>query len=55
MMDKSSFPVAAKDYAKLLGHPLGDPFLPTMASPPAQIENLRRELKKAGLLWESAK
>ncbi|MCL2478744.1 MAG: dihydrodipicolinate synthase family protein [Treponema sp.] len=50
MMDKSSFPVAAKDCANLLGRNVGKPFLPNKCSSPAQIENLRRELEKAGLL-----
>jgi 4-hydroxy-tetrahydrodipicolinate synthase len=49
MMDKSSFPVATKDYANLLGHSLGHPYLPNLPSPPAQMENLRQALKKAGL------
>ena len=50
MMDKSSFPVATKDYANLLGINAGGPFLPNKPSPPAQIENLRKELEKAGFL-----
>ena len=49
-MDKSSFPVATKDYANLLGRNIGKPFLPNKCSPPAQIENLRNELIKAELL-----
>jgi 4-hydroxy-tetrahydrodipicolinate synthase len=50
MMDKSSFPVATKDYAGLLGHSLGNPYPPNLPSPPGQMEKLRQELKKAGLL-----
>jgi 4-hydroxy-tetrahydrodipicolinate synthase len=50
MMDKSSFPVATKDYANLTGHSLGNPYPPNLPSPPGQMENLRRELEKAGLL-----
>jgi 4-hydroxy-tetrahydrodipicolinate synthase len=50
LMDQSSFPVAAKDYANLRGRGLGIPFLPNKPSPPAQMENLRQELIKAGLL-----
>jgi 4-hydroxy-tetrahydrodipicolinate synthase len=50
MMDKSSFPVATKDYANLLGRNLGNPYPPNKPSPPAQMENLRRELIKAGLI-----
>jgi 4-hydroxy-tetrahydrodipicolinate synthase len=50
MMDKSSFPVASKDYVGLTGRQAGEPFLPNLPSPPAQMENLRKELVKAGLL-----
>ena len=50
MMDKSSFPVATKDYARLRGRKAGNPYLPNKCSPPNQIENLRKELEKAGLL-----
>jgi 4-hydroxy-tetrahydrodipicolinate synthase len=50
MMDKSSFPVATKDYANLLGKNLGNPYLPNKPSPSPQMENLRRELIKGGLL-----
>ncbi|MCL1993683.1 MAG: dihydrodipicolinate synthase family protein [Spirochaetes bacterium] len=49
-MDKSSFPVATKDYANLRGRKAGAPYLPNKCSPPAQMENLRMELEKAGLL-----
>jgi 4-hydroxy-tetrahydrodipicolinate synthase len=49
-MDKSSFPVAAKDYANLLGRKVGDPYPPNAPSPPAQMEKLRQELRRAGLL-----
>jgi 4-hydroxy-tetrahydrodipicolinate synthase len=50
MTDKSSFPVAAKDLANLRKHYVGKPFLPNKCSPPAQMENLKQELIKAGLL-----
>jgi 4-hydroxy-tetrahydrodipicolinate synthase len=50
MTDKSTFPVAAKDCANLRGRELGGPYLPAKPSPPAQMEKLRRELAKAGLL-----
>ncbi|MDR2739039.1 MAG: dihydrodipicolinate synthase family protein [Treponema sp.] len=50
MMDKSSFPVATKDYGNLRGRDVGDPYLPNKSSPPAQMENLRQELIRAGLL-----
>ena len=49
-MDKSSFPVATKDYANLLGLELGAPYLPTKNSTPSQLEGLREQLVKAGLL-----
>ena len=49
-MDKSSFPVAAKDYANLLGRNIGKPFLPSKNSPCGQLENLENELKKAGFI-----
>jgi 4-hydroxy-tetrahydrodipicolinate synthase len=50
LMDRSSFPVAVKDYANLRGHRVGAPYLPNKPSPPAQMENLRQELIKAELL-----
>jgi 4-hydroxy-tetrahydrodipicolinate synthase len=50
LMDKSSFPVATKDYANLLGRKAGKPYLPNKPSPSGQIENLRKELEKAGML-----
>ncbi|MBP5162761.1 MAG: dihydrodipicolinate synthase family protein, partial [Spirochaetales bacterium] len=49
-MDKSSFPVATKDYANLLGLELGAPYLPTKNSTPEQLEGLRQQLVRAGLL-----
>jgi 4-hydroxy-tetrahydrodipicolinate synthase len=49
LMDKSSFPVATKDYANLRGRKLGNPYLPNKPSPEAQMENLKKELGKAGL------
>lgn len=49
-MDKSSFPVATKDYANLLGLELGAPYLPTKNSTPSQLEGLKDQLVKAGLL-----
>jgi 4-hydroxy-tetrahydrodipicolinate synthase len=50
MMDKSSFPVASKDYARLIGRQAGNSIRPSLNSPPAQMENLRKELVRAGLL-----
>jgi 4-hydroxy-tetrahydrodipicolinate synthase len=48
--DKSSFPVATKDYANIVGREVGVPYLPNKRSPPAQLESLRQELVKAKLL-----
>jgi 4-hydroxy-tetrahydrodipicolinate synthase len=50
LMDKSSFPVATKDYANLLGRKVGKPYLPSKPSPPEQMKRLRDELEKARLL-----
>ncbi|WP_320128822.1 dihydrodipicolinate synthase family protein [uncultured Sphaerochaeta sp.] len=49
-MDKSSFPVATKDYANLIGAPVGDPILPSKCSTIAQLEGLRAQLVDAGYL-----
>ncbi|WP_319757133.1 dihydrodipicolinate synthase family protein [uncultured Sphaerochaeta sp.] len=46
--DKSSFPVATKDLANLVGTKVGRPYLPTMPSPAAQMENLRQSLIDGG-------
>lgn len=46
--DKSSFPVATKDLANLVGTKVGKPYLPTMPSPAAQMENLRQSLIDGG-------
>ena len=50
LMDKSSFPVATKDYARLLGRKIGNPYPPNKCSPLALIENFKKELEKAGLM-----
>ena len=49
-MDVSSFPVATKDYANILGEVLGAPYLPSKNSTPAQIEGLKNVLRKEGFL-----
>jgi len=49
-MDKSSFPVATKDYANLMGNDVGLPFLPNKKSPEHEMENLKNQLKSAGYL-----
>ncbi|MCR5731571.1 MAG: dihydrodipicolinate synthase family protein [Sphaerochaetaceae bacterium] len=49
-MDKSSFPVATKDYANLLGEYVGNPYLPNKPSTEAQMAGLRNQLVKGGFL-----
>ena len=47
-MDKSSFPVATKDYCNLMGMEVGVPYLPNLPAAGAGREALVQELKKAG-------
>jgi len=49
-MDRSSFPVATKDYANIIGQQVGSPILPNMPSPPDLQDQMRRQLELAGLL-----
>ncbi len=49
-MDKSSFPVSTKDYANIVGQKVGDPILPTKKSPEKLQEEMREQLRAAGLL-----
>ena len=49
-MDKSSFPVATKDLANILGHEVGRPYLPSKPSPEGQQEALKDVLRKYGYL-----
>lgn len=49
-MDHSSFPVATKDYANLLGRNIGAPYLPNKPSPEKEMSNLKEQLVKAGFL-----
>ncbi len=49
-MDHSSFPVATKDYANLLGLDVGEPVRPNKPSTAAQMEGLAKELRAAGYL-----
>jgi 4-hydroxy-tetrahydrodipicolinate synthase len=49
-MDKSSFPVATKDYANLLGLELGNPILPSKPSTEKQLGGLRQQLVSTGLI-----
>lgn len=50
-MDAASFPVAAKDMAKMVGLNVGEPYLPTMCTPegPA-LARMREEMKKGGII-----
>jgi len=47
-MDKSSFPVATKDMANIVGMEVGKPYLPTQCSPKGQLDNLRQKLAEGG-------
>lgn len=49
-MDKSSFPVATKDYCNLLGMAVGDPYRPNLPASGAGREALIQELKRAGYM-----
>ncbi len=49
-MDASSFPVATKDYANIVGQNVGDPFHPNLPSPENQMAKFREFLKNQGLL-----
>ena len=49
--DPASFPVAAKDMAKLRGRDVGVPYLPTLPTPEGAVkEGFRRTMAAAGLL-----
>ncbi len=52
MTDLSSFPVATKDYANMVGVEVGSPYLPNKPSPKGQQERMRDELRKGGFLVE---
>ncbi len=49
-MDKSSFPVATKDYCNLLGLDVGVPYLPNLPAYGPGREALVQEMKRAGYL-----
>lgn len=49
-MDKASFPVAAKDMAKLLGLDVGEPFKPSLSSKGSVLDLERTRLAEAGFL-----
>ena len=50
-MDKSSWPTATKDCTNLVGRKVGNVFRPSMPSTPAQMEELKIQLAKAGVLY----
>lgn len=47
-MDKSSFPVATKDYCNILGENVGRPYLPNLPSDDVQMKKLKQQLEAAG-------
>lgn len=50
-MDAASFPVAAKDMAKLRGLDVGDPYRPNLPTPEGPVlEKIRKAMTDAGLL-----
>ena len=50
-MDGASFPVAAKDMAKLRGREAGEPYLPNLSTPEGPVlEKIRKAMKEADLL-----
>ncbi|MCL2569464.1 MAG: dihydrodipicolinate synthase family protein [Oscillospiraceae bacterium] len=49
-MDAATFPVAAKDMARLIGRDMGVPFKPTLPSTGEVLEKMRQEIIRAGLM-----
>lgn len=50
-MDAASFPVAAKDMAKLRGLDVGVPYLPNLPTPEGPVlDNIRNAMRQAGLI-----
>ena len=50
-MDAASFPVAAKDMAKLRGLDVGDPYLPNLPTPEGPVlDRIKAAMKEAGLI-----
>ena len=50
-MDAESFPVAAKDMAKLRGLDVGVPYLPNLPTPEGPVlDNIRNAMRQAGLI-----
>ena len=50
LMDKASFPVATKDMANIMNLDVGLPYLPSQPAPGPLAEQMRTEIRKAGLL-----
>jgi len=49
-MDKSSFPVATKDFANIVGRNVGNPILPSLPSSDEQQRIYKEQLTEAGLI-----
>ena len=50
-MDGASFPVAAKDMAKLRGLDAGKPYLPNLPTPEGPVlEKIKAAMREAGLI-----
>ena len=50
-MDAASFPVAAKDMAKLRGLDVGDPYLPNLPTPEGPVlDQIKAAMREAGLI-----
>ena len=49
-MDAASFPVAAKDMARLRGLDAGLPYLPSLPTPAPVLENIKTAMREAGLI-----
>lgn len=50
-MDGASFPVAAKDMAKLRGRKVGEPYRPNLSTPDGPVlDKMKTEMEKAGVI-----
>lgn len=49
-MDRASFPVATKDFAKLMGLEVGEPYMPNRSSEGEVLEFMKNKLLEAGLI-----
>lgn len=48
-LDKASFPVGTKDYAKLVGLDVGEPYLPSLSSKTPVLDAMKEKIKQANL------